>query len=123
MLRLFALPCWVSGLVLDVGNVVGLWIRKEVLTVALTVRTRVSEPLRHLELCGRAVHWVRLCGAALKSAAVAFVDCVNTDVSEFADLASVSWQCWVSDCLCTGKGDTTGGRGRDPEGNDGARKA
>ena len=50
------------------GHVLGLRIRKAVRTVALTVRNRVAEPLRHLELCGRAVPWVRLCGAALKAA-------------------------------------------------------
>ena len=69
-------------------------------TVALTVRTRVSEPLLHLELCGSAVPWVRFCGATLEAAAIAFVDCVNTDVSEFVDMAMVSWPCLVASTPC-----------------------
>ena len=42
-------------------------------SVALTVRARFSEPLRHFERCASAVPLVRLCGAALEAAAVAAV--------------------------------------------------
>ena len=48
--------------------------------------------------------WVRLCGAALEAAAVASVDGVNTDVSEFVDLASVSWPCLVAATPCQREG-------------------
>ena len=75
------------------GHVLGLRIRRAVRTVALTVRTRFSERLRHLELCGSALPWVWLCGAALEAASVASVDCLNRDVSEFVDMATVSTQC------------------------------
>ena len=68
--------------------------------VALTVHTRVSEPLRHLEVCGSAAPWVRFCGAALEAAAFAFVDCVTTDVSEFVDMAVVGWSFWVTTTPC-----------------------
>ena len=51
-------------------------------TVALTVRTRFSEPLHHFERCGSTEPLVRLCGAALEAAAAVCVDCVFTGVSE-----------------------------------------
>ena len=72
--------------------------------VALTVHTRVCEPLRHLELCGSAVPLVLFCGAALEAAAFAFVDCVNTDVSEFVDMATVGWTSLVTTTNTRGLG-------------------
>ena len=45
----------VIALVVHCWHVLGLRIRRAVCAVALTVHTRVSEPLRHLELCGSAV--------------------------------------------------------------------
>ena len=62
-------------------------------TVALTVRTRFSEPLHHFERCGSTEPLVRLCGGALETAAAASVDGVNTDVSEKMDIATVRTQC------------------------------
>ena len=85
----------VIALVVHCWHVLGLRIRRAVCAVALTLHT-----LRHLELCGSAVPWVRFCGAALEAAAFAFVDCVNTDVSEFVDMASVGWSCLVTTTPC-----------------------
>ena len=85
----------VIALVVHCLHVMGLRIRRAVCAVALTVHTRVFEPLRLLEVCGSAVPWIRCCGAVLKAAAFAFVDCVTTDVSEFVDMAMVGWSCHV----------------------------
>ena len=89
----------VIALVVHCWHVLGLRIRRAVCAAALTVHTRDSESLRHLELCGSAVPWVRFCGAALEAAAFASVDCVNTDVSEFVDTATVGWSCLVTTTL------------------------
>ena len=80
----FEVHCW---------HVLGLWIRRAVCAVALTVHTRVSEPLRLLKVCGCAVLWIRCGGAALKAAAFEFVDCLTTNVSELVDMVMVGWSC------------------------------
>ena len=60
-------------------------------TVALTVRTRFLEPLRHFERCAALCPWFGC--AVLLWKQLQWRPLIDTDVSEYLDMATVSTQC------------------------------